>query len=246
MIHGSLWSKEVREYRLLFLLCFLCGMLGGIVIPLYHDTAVNLPGGFVLWSDLTLSSFQDNTWIPWTSAALLQLSAITAVLFGFSALSGETSRSTAGFLLSKPVSRREIVTTKIIAGLTLLAFYVYGISLLFLGVFWGTGHTLEFGEFILSCTVTFIVISIIYTGTAVFSALFKRSWLSLIFSALFWLAVFSIGFYDVTRNYSVFNIMKEAGFWSVQNKAFIIIGLGIVIAGLLYELAFQLWAKREY
>ncbi|MFY9115372.1 MAG: ABC transporter permease subunit [Dethiobacteria bacterium] len=245
MIHGSLWSKEVRGYRRLFLLFFLLAVITLILFPYIGNQVIVLPGGFRLWEGITVSTFGDNPWISWSAVALLQFSAVLALLLGYSSLAGELSAGTTAYLLSKPVSRREIVTTKIIAGLTLLAFFVYGLSLIFVAPLFRSGFQVDIIELFLSCTVTFIICAVIYITTVLFSSFFTRTWTAGLFSAIFWGLYFALGFFEPIRNYSIIHQLRINGYWEGQ-QTFIPIGLGIFIGGLLLELAVMVWEKREY
>lgn len=245
MINGSLWSKEVREYRRLFCVCLLFAIVTGILVPLFYDRVIELPGGYIIWNGITASTLTGNSWANFTSVFLLQFSTLTAVLFGFTTFSGEISAGTIGYLFSKPLSRRETVTTKIIAGLTLLAFFVYGISFLFLMFYSRSGYETESTVFFLSTTVTFIITAVIYTATVFFSTLFTSNILSGVFSCILWSFVFFTGFFT-SEKFSFFNNMKTAGYWSAQDMLFIPIGVGIVLLGLFYELTAFSWERREF
>ena len=63
------------------------------------------------------------------------------------AFSNELSYGTALFLLSKPVTRREIYTTKVVAGILLLAVSVLGSTLLLALVAALKGFDLDYGAF---------------------------------------------------------------------------------------------------
>jgi len=247
MIHSSLWFKEIKEYRKLFLFCLLFTILLGIIIPYYYDQVLELPGNISAWEGITASSLHETSWLQWTSVVLLQLAVITGIVLGFSSLSRELTGQTLGFLLSKPVSRREIVTTKAVVGVTLLIFYIFGTSLLFGLLSWKYGVGFPGPDsFFLSATVTFIISVIAYMTAFFFSALFSRSWLSALASILLWGAMFIPELNIAYEDYGIFSAMQEAGFWLGEENAFIPIGIGIVLAGIFYELAVYTWSRREY
>ncbi len=248
MIHGGLWSKEAREYRLIFIICLLITILVGAISLYFPHLANEFTGNSAAWSRWMSSPFVDEAWLQWNSVILLQLSAITALILGFSTLSGEVGGKNAlSYLLSKPVSRREVVTTKAAAGLTFLVFYIYGSSFAWGVLAWYAGHQLpEFSVFFLSSTVTLSMAAVIYMSAVFFSSLFFRSWLAALFSIITWLAVFAPQFGFVSRDYAIFLHMQEAGFWLGKETSFIPLGAGIVVAGIFYELAVFFWVKREY
>jgi len=248
LIHGGLWSKEAREYRLVFIICLLITILVGVISLYFPHLASEFTGNSAAWSRWMSSPFVDEAWLQWNSVILLQLSAITAFILGFSTLSGEVGGNNAvSYLLSKPVSRREVVTTKASAGLTFLVFYVYGSSFVWSALAWHAGQQLpEFSVFFLSSTVTLSMAAVIYMSAVFFSSLFFRTWLAALFSIITWLAVFTPQFGFVSRDYAVFLHMQEAGFWLGTETSFIPLGVGIVIAGIFYELAVFFWDKREY
>ncbi|NLZ28614.1 MAG: ABC transporter permease subunit [Firmicutes bacterium] len=245
MIHGNLWSKEVREYRLMFFLFFLLAVTISILFPFFGDRLIILPEGFGLWEGITAPTLGDQPWVTWSASALLHFSAMLALLLGYSSLAGELNAGTAAYLLSKPVTPREIVATKTIAGLTLIAFFVYGLSFIYFVLLFHAGYQFKIIELFLGCTVTLAISAVIYITTVLFSSLFTRKWTAGLFSVIFWGSIFVFGLLEPTRNFSIVHHLRMHGYWEGQ-QTFIPIGLGIFIGGLLLELAVGVWERREY
>ncbi len=230
LIHGGLWTKEVKEYRGIFFLCFLLAILLGIVFPFYFDRLLHLPAEIIMWKGLTASTFQIQEWMHWTSGALLQISVITAVILGYSTISREISGNTMLYLRSKPITPREIVITKAAVGITFMVFFVFGVSFAFWVFSWFiSGTMLDPGSFFLSATVTLSVVAVAYTTALFFSSLFPRPWLAALFASALWITIFSPEFALLPREFSLFTCMRDAGFWLGQERAFIPIGAGIAL-----------------
>ncbi|NLI70027.1 MAG: ABC transporter permease subunit [Firmicutes bacterium] len=245
MIHGNLWSREIREYRLMFFLFFLLAAVISLLFPFFGDRVIIIPEGFRLWEGITAPTLGDQPWVSWSATALLHFSAVLALLMGYPSLAGELATGTTAYLLSKPVTPREIVATKAIAGLTLIAFFVYGLSFIYFVLLFDAGYQVKIIELFLSCTVTFVICAVMYLTTVLFSSLFTKKWTAGLFSGIFWGSVFIFGMLEPTCNFSIIYHLRMNGYWEGQ-QTFIPIGLGIFVGGLLLELAVGVWERREY
>ena len=246
MIHSGLWSKEIKEYRYVFVLGLLFTILIGFIGPYYYDRVLEIPGGIEAWGEIIASSFHQESWVYWNSVVLLQFSVIMAIALGVGSLSREVTNKTLDYLLSYPVSLREILTTKIVAGTTILVFYIYISSLLF-GLFtWYIGFSFPVPQqFFLSSTVTLMVALVAYMSAVFLSALFLRTWSAAAAAIILWGMIIALDLDWLSQGHGFLSPMRDAGFWLGNETAFIPIGVGAVFILILYEISAFFWTRRE-
>ena len=153
MIHPALLAKEIRENRVK-LIIFLV-LLGAVALslPLIFEPAREFFQSIDLSPyidpqalNFISASFESFAWSQWTAKNLSQVGTLAAIVFGMGAFSNELSFGTALFLLSKPVTRREIYTTKVVAGISCWPLYC-GLHLLLALVAALKGFDLDYGDF---------------------------------------------------------------------------------------------------
>lgn len=252
MINLALFNKEIRENRVKFYLCFIVLGIMAVTLPLIFELTRDFFSRMI-WPDGALqhelefiaSSYNNYAWSQWTAKNLTQLGVIAAVALGMGTLAGEISYGTALFLLSKPITRREIYTTKTAAGLLLLALCLLGSTLLFMLVSAWKGFTLDYAGFLIACVITYAGAANIYLATALLSVLISEPVRAAVAAALFLLAVSVPGYFRTAAVFSIFYQMKAVPYWIFGQNPIIPLGLSLVLAGLLYEAGVWLWSRRE-
>jgi ABC-type transport system involved in multi-copper enzyme maturation permease subunit len=252
MINLALFGKELRENRVKFYLCFLALAVLAVLLPLIYGPTRDFLSKIIFLDesirrgiDFIGASYNNYAWSQWTAKNLPQLATLAAIVLGMGVIAGEISYGTALFLASKPITRREIYTTKAAAGLFLLALCVLGSTLLFVLVSAWKGFALDYGAFILSAVITYAGAVLIYLGTAFFSGLFSEPVKAGVAAALFWLAASVPGYFPNAAPFSLFYQMKAVSYWVYGQNPIVPLGLSLVIAGLLYEAGVWLWSRRE-
>jgi len=124
---GVLVRKELRQVRWVLLVGLGLTLLFGLSLPYFYrfvsriaGAGVGLPG---LPADLIrqLTDFRLYLWANWYGKNLYQNLTVIALILGAGAVAGERARGTLPFLLTLPVSRRQVVTAKLVAGSVVLA-----------------------------------------------------------------------------------------------------------------------------
>lgn len=253
MVQWSLFVKELRENRVKFFLLLSLFFAAAIIIPLLFEPTRN----FLTRADLSryierqslnliAGSYSNYAWSQWMAKNLPWLATAAAVVFGASALSSESAYGTALFLAAKPVTRREIYTTKAAAGLTLLAVCLFGSTLTLILVSSLKGYPLEYGVFLIAALITYAAAATIYLGTAVFSAVLPDQIKTAAAAALFWLLLSIPGYFGAAAApFSIFYQMKAVPFWLFGQNPIVPLGLFLVLIGILYELGVYVWSSRE-
>jgi ABC-2 type transport system permease protein len=120
-------GKELRQVRWVLWVGLGLTLLFGLSLPYFYrfisrmvGAGAGLPG---LPGDLIrqLADFRLYLWANWYGKNLYQNLTVIALLLGAGAVAGERARGTLPFLLTLPVSRRQVVTAKLVAGAVVLA-----------------------------------------------------------------------------------------------------------------------------
>lgn len=101
--------------------------------------------------------------------------AVEAMILGMSILSKEIREKTADFLYTKPISRRNIITSKLLASFTLLGFcnLIYTTGLYFLLIFISS-ESFAFNTFILLALIPFIIQLVFFSLGILASAIMSK------------------------------------------------------------------------
>lgn len=253
MILWSLFGKELRENRLKLILLAAAFTAAALIIPLLYEP--NRDGviqfGFLQVTALHIDayaggSYSNYVWSLWTARSLAYLAATAAVLFGAGVISGEISGGSALFLLSRPVSRREIYTSKAAAGLFMLAACTAGSTLVLALTSALKGHLLDSTPFLLSVLIAYSGAAVIYLGTAVLSCLLPDPVRTALAAAAIWFLLSVPGHLGpLAAQFSIFYQMKAIPFWLAGANPIVPLGFFLVLAGIFYELGIWLWNRRE-
>jgi len=253
VINLALLAKELRENRVKFVIMLaILGILGSS-IPLLFTWTGNIlrnldlspfidPGAL----SFIISDYGNYAWSQWTAKNLTQLATLAAIVLGMGALAGEAAYGTAPFLLSKPLSRRRIYTTKIIAGAVLLAGIVFGSTGIFILVSGLKGFAFDRGAFLVSSAIAFGGAMVIYLGTAIFSVLIAEPVRAGVASALFWILASLPGYFKSTAAYSVFFQMKAVKYWLFGESPLVPLLIFLVTGWILFEAGVFLWSRKDF
>lgn len=208
-------------------------------ILIYSDYCSGLMPGLA-------ETYDNYIWSLWISRYLLSSLIFAALLLGSSSLAGEELYKTVLFLTGKPLSRREIYTTKTAAGLFLLSVIAGLSSLIILIISLLKGYSLNISAVLLGVLIALTGSFTVYLGALLFSALTSHPLKALTAAALFWFLLFLPGFFAPSAWYSLLNYMKGVSFWVEKDNPLVPLGLFLVICGGLYELGVWIWGNREY
>lgn len=118
MATKGLWRLELQAGIYRFAAPFLLLLATAALTVIGYDYIVeNLPANMQSFVDLDLSNLDDYRyyiWTQWFGKNLIQFAALVSVVYGATMISGEKSRNTLQFALSKPLSRTELLQVKYI------------------------------------------------------------------------------------------------------------------------------------
>lgn len=179
-MNGILLRKELRETRWKLLLGTAVLAATAVFIPLsfnfLKDLISAIPpeqlekyGGMMPANIFNDYSFY--LWSQWNAKNLTQIGTILAVLVGMNLIAGEISGQTAGFLLTRPVSRRSVFLTKALTGMLILVFMVYFSTIVMLITVHFTPYTVDAGRLLLTTVITTLGLLVLFSLTLLFSTL---------------------------------------------------------------------------
>jgi len=255
LINPGLWFKEIKAVKKVACFCgggmLVIALLLPPVFPLVTGLFMDIFGGVPFSFSLTVTkilpaTFDAYSWSFWITGAFLMILVLFALILGMGGLAGEVSKGTAVFLTSKPISARDVVTTKFfaasswLAALALVPNLVFSISALV------SGHYFTVGPLWVSSLVALCGAITVYTGTLLFSSLLDSPFQALLASIGFWFLVSLPGYFKGTILYSLFFHMKSPEYLMEGQSPFIHLGVLLVFIFLLYEFTVYSWERREF
>lgn len=184
-------------------------------------------------------------WSQWFGKNLTQLGSILAVIFGAGMISTEVSRKTMQFLLAKPLSRQDIFTAKYVVNYIILALTVVISTLaLYIGII-VAGRSYPLGLIVESTVIATAGLGVVFSMAAYFSAIFDRTLISVVVSALAALALSVPGYFPALVKYSLYYQM--AGIGIIKNEEFPLVMLAVLVlvSAVLYMLGRTRFARRD-
>jgi len=252
-----LWYKHWLETRWRFFigLALLTGFSALVVLtePLTSSAMQNFqdPGGVIgemLREQIeTAKTYEGYVWQQWFGKNLLTGWVLFAILIGVGGIVTESSRGTAFFTLSLPVTRRRMLAVRAATGAIELAALALLPSLL-IPLF-----SLLIGEsYSLRETIVYVLLTI--TGGAVFFAF--SILLSTIFSdqvkpiiigvaVAFILTTVSI-FFKKFAPYSVLNIMSGDSYFRAGELPWVGLGVSLAVAAVMFYVSLRIVERRDF
>jgi len=222
-MNSILLRKELREARWKIVLGTAILTATAVFIPLafnyIKDLISALPqeqlekyGGM-----MTLNIFNDFSlylWSQWNAKNLTQIGTILAVLVGMNLIAGEISGQTAGFLLTRPVSRRSVFLTKALAGMLIIIFMVWFATIIMVAVVnYFTPYTIDAGRLFLTTVLTTLGLLVLFSLTLLFSTLIDEPVKAGGATVLIILLMVLFGWFGPLRFLNLFNYMSGARYF---------------------------------
>jgi ABC-2 type transport system permease protein len=180
VIYSALLKKELAENRWKYIIMTIyLTLIGSTFYLQFQWLGGLLPDLFGTDSELArkllgniLEDFQLFAWANWYGKNFYQGLVVFAIILGMSKIAGEMSRGTAGFLFTRPLSRRTIYLTKYLAGTIVLAAIIVVTTLITMLAAQAFGEPLP-GRFLVGTLPVFAGSLVIYSITLLCSAIFE-------------------------------------------------------------------------
>lgn len=256
-MYRNLIVKEAKEHKWKLIIGLIILIVASVSLPLTFDYIFDfmeilevLPGplGGAIYQEMHyyLSDYDVYLWSQWNGKNLTQIAGIIALLLGATAIASETSKGTLEYLLSKPVTKAQILTSKIMVGLVYLLLIVLIPSLTMILASVIIGKT-DFGVLVtLGLIPVFFGMVVYYFVGLLFSIFTDDSIKAFAFAAGVVILNSLLAFTKSTQKFSLSYHTKGVDY--VVNGSFpylsmfILIGLSAILAFICY----QGFLKKEY
>ncbi|MCW3491665.1 ABC transporter permease [Dethiobacter alkaliphilus] len=217
----TLIAKEFRENRWKLVLGLIVMSLLSLSLPLMYDTIIGMYEGFgdlgwiaELIPPQIMGSFSAFLWSQWNAKNLYQIGTIVVILLGMSTIAGEVSNKTISFLLTRPISRRAVFFSKVIAG-SLMLWLIIAVSTgaMILYAVLARPEVVEVGRLFVATLITGVGLTTIYLFTVFVSTLLDDSVKAAGVAAVVLLVNSVMGWFNATRVYSIFTHMGGAEYF---------------------------------
>ncbi len=248
----NLLKKELKEHRWKFIIGTIILIVTGAVIPLTYQIINEM---FQEMSGEQYSRFlpdlalMENTnyyiWSQWNAKNLYQIGTILALLLGINTIAGEVNKNTLGFLLTRPLSRKEAFFTKVIGGVVwlFLAVFISTIFLILLSIYeFGEVAT---GELLITTLITFCGFLVIYSFSILFSTLIDEPVKAGAVAALLIFISAVPGWFSKTSHLSLFSHIGGGKYFIEGQFPFLPVLVMILITAVFLVIAVNLFCKKE-
>jgi len=247
---GLVW-KEVRETRWKHVVGFLVlAALGVLLAGMYRylrDLVGDLPltGELARMLEAQLANYFLYLWANWYGKNLYQLTSILAIVVGMGLVAAEAGNGTLGFLLTRPVSRAAVFTTKYLTGAAGLALTVAGASVVTWLASGAFGHPIPAGRFLVGIIPAIAGTLVIY-GVAVLCSTLSGDQVRAGAAAAVLAALLSVpSWFGRTRAFSVYRQMQALYYLSTGTlRLDAVAGLALAAAALALVAGF-IFVRKE-
>ncbi len=254
-MNGTLLRKELREARWKLVLGTAILAAMAVFIPLSFNFIKELIFAIPqeqlerYGSMMPVNIFNDFTlylWSQWNAKNLTQIGTILTVLVGMNLIAGETNGQTAGFLLTRPVSRRNIFLTKALAGMLIIISMVWFSTIIMVITVHFTPYTIDTGRLFVTTAITTLGLLVLFSLALLFSTLIDDSVKAGGATALVIILMVFFGWIEPLRYLNLFNYMHGARYFI--GGIFPVISAAIMCVAILVLLAagLKLFEKKEF
>jgi len=252
--------RELRSLRWilaagLILTLLLAGIAAG-TYPYLNRVLGSLPGevlealaGLEIARDLLAmtSDYSYYLWTQWNAKNLIQIGSLFALLLAVLQFSAEASRGTMGFLLTRPVSRRQVFTAKLITGALVLFLLSAGGSLLLLLASLAAGNPVDGGvKLVLASLISWVWLIVFYLISTNVGLIGKDPVRSAALAAAAGLILSLPVHIGPVRFLSIFWHMRAAGWYLEGTIPIVSLAAAILLIVLSALSAFRQFARNDY
>ncbi len=261
----NLFIKEVNDLKTRFLALFLLIGISGYFIIVYYDFFISLmnintikdaleisplsrymdTGAIMQQLALLLNNIDFYVWSQWFGKNLYQMIILSTILLAFSSFAREAEQNTMSFLLSN-FTRRQIFTSKILAGGILLMLLVTEGCFLPLMLAPGSGYSFTVVK---ACSYLLQMVSaamFLYAAVILFSVLSKDV-IKPIIAAIILLMVLALPrLIKFLSSLYVYRYLSGYDIFVGNGVHYISVLLFILITAALFTLSWQIYKKKDF
>ena len=190
--------------------------------------------------------YSDYVWSQWNAKNLYQAGALLSIIMAASQFSGEVSRRTIGFYLSRPVTRREGFIAKVAAGMIMLLLIFGGTMILIWAVSAIIGLSAEWGRLWGAFLISLVWLSAYYLVGCIVSILNREPVAAGVITGVAGIVLSLPGLSIVTREFSLFYQMRAVDFFIYQQPVWSSLIYGILVSGVLLFTGMKIFIERDF
>jgi len=185
-------------------------------------------------------------WSQWNAKNLYQVGTILAILLGMNVFAGEVSRGTAGFLMTRPITRAEVFITKASAGAVMLFLIVFLSTLaLILSAVIEFG-TVDVGRLVVATIITIVGLLVIYSFSLLISVLIDEPVKAGAVSALGVFLSAVPGWFPKTTNFSLFTHITATEYFTDGNLPVVELLVMVLLITIFLYVSLYKFSEKEF
>ncbi len=185
-------------------------------------------------------------WSQWFGKNLLQIGAGLALIFGASAISAETSRSTMNFLLARPITRQQVFRIKYCVNLACVGVVVVLSTLIYYLANLAKGHTYPIAVLFGQTVVAFAGLSVIFSIAVYCSTRFDQTLKAFLTASIATFVISIPVFFEPIAKFSLYYQMQGAAILKGSGFPFLPLLVMIVVSYFLYNQGKKRLAARDF
>lgn len=214
---------------------FLMGMMQTVPIPEFAGEQVKM-----------FSNFSYYVWFNWFGKNLFQIVSMLALIFGAGLISAEVSRKTIHFLLTKPISRRQVFAVKYFMTLASLAVVVViSTAVLYIAVSL-TGHSLPLLKLLQNSLVAMTGFALIYSIAVYFSTLFDQTLKSFLASLVVVVLLSVPSYFTSFKTFSLYYQMSGLAIYKGEGFPYVPFLVIAAAIACIYKLAEKRFVRLDF
>ena len=251
-LNVAVWRKEFRENHWKLVTYAILLLADAVVTVFTYEVLKKLAGGLSApgWAQqqfgFIFGSFDNYVWSNWFGKNLYQMSTLFLVLLGMGTIAAETSRGTAGFLLTKPIRRRAVLFSKWLASAVGFAVIAIVTTLLLYPLAVLSRHTLGMGRLLASLPLTLSTGLVILSLAALASVIFDDQVKAGGAAAVVLILLSIPSWFQRIKKWSLFYYLSAQPVLENNSPHWLLVLLMLAIAAALYTLAVGALERKDF
>lgn len=249
MATKGLWRLEGRSGLYRFAAAFILLMATAVLAVFAYDYVIDMLKGdlpkFVNVDPAVYTNYQFYIWSQWFGKNLYQTVTMVSIIFGATMITGERSRNTLQFVLSKPLSRTELLKVKyVITYLSVALAVILSTAIMYLLIL-ATGRTVSVLWMLQSTVLVLAGVALLIAVAGYFSVLLDNTLKAFAGTALVVFLLSVPGVIPGWQQFSLFYQMKGVSLMAGHSFPVLPFLLMVAVAGGVCFLANQKFSKQD-
>lgn len=218
-----------------FMYEFVMGMMQSVPVPDFAREQVD-----------RFNDFSYYVWFNWFGKNLFQIVSILALIFGAGLISAEVSHKTVHFLLTKPISRKQVFAVKYLTSLASLASVVIISTIVLYLAVAAAGHGQEVLKLMQNSIMAIAGFALIFSIAVYFSTVFDQTLKSFLVSLLIVVLLSVPNYLTSLRPFSLYYQMTGLGIFKGEGFPYIPFLVITAVTVVIYKLAENRFVRSDF